>query len=161
MGNIDIFKEYLNLYEVDQNFSKEYLYKRISLYRKIVSVIEDLGINSILDIGCSYGILVEEANAKGIDAWGLDLPIEKLQEFHSKLPLSKGKFIYGEVEDDSVIRQLGKKKVLGITLLDTVRYMKSVKNILKLEPQFIIIKEVSNNFYIRRKRRRKDRSPSL
>jgi SAM-dependent methyltransferase len=153
MGSIDIFKEYLNLYE-DQNLSKVYLYKRISLYRKIVSVIEDLGINSILDIGCSYGLLVEEANAKGIDAWGLDLPIEKLQEFHSKLPLSKGKFIYGEVEDDSVIRQFSKKKVLGITLLDTLRNMKSVKNILKLEPHFIIIIEVSNNFYIRRKRRK-------
>jgi hypothetical protein len=85
MGDVDIIKEYSNLYEGDQNFSKEYLYKRISLYRKIVSIIEDLGINS---------------------------------------------------------------------MLDTLRFLKSVKNILKLEAQFIIIKEVSNNFYIRRKRRK-------
>ena len=154
MGDVDIIKEYSNLYEGDQNSSKEYLYKRISLYRKIVSIIEDLGINSILDIGCSYGLLVEEANAKGIDAWGLDLPIKKLQEFHSKLPLSKGKFIYGQVEDDSVIRQLVGKKFQGITLLDTLRNLKNTKNILKLEAQFIIIKEVSNNFYVRRKRRK-------
>lgn len=72
MGNIDIIKKdiikkYLNLYEYDQSFQEYFLYKRIMTYRKIVSIIEDLGVNSVLDIGCSYGLLVEEANAKGID----------------------------------------------------------------------------------------------
>jgi 2-polyprenyl-3-methyl-5-hydroxy-6-metoxy-1,4-benzoquinol methylase len=113
MGNIDIIKKYLNLYEYDQSFQKEYLYKRISLYQKIVSIIRELGINSVIDIGCAYGLLIEEANAKNIEAWGVDLPIENLQRFHNNLPLSKGKFIYGQIEDEKVIRQVVEKKNQG------------------------------------------------
>jgi len=63
MRDIDISEKYFNLFEYNQNFQKEYLsHKRIRLYQKIVSMIKELGLKLILDIGCGYGLLCEEAN---------------------------------------------------------------------------------------------------
>lgn len=152
MGDIKdfYFQKYLN----DPKFRQTYLSpKRIRLYHKITLMIEALNITSVIDIGCSYGLLVEFLNSKGIDAWGIDLPISVLKEFHSNLTLSKGKFIYGSIEDEEVIDRISEMKFQGIILLDTLRYIKKVEAILRLNAEFIIIKELSNNFHIRSKRK--------
>lgn len=74
-----------------------------------------------------------------------------MQKFHDNLPLSKGKFIYGEVEDERVIRQILEKKIQGVVILDNLRYIKN-DSISRLNVEFIIIKDKSNNFYWRYKR---------
>jgi hypothetical protein len=37
----------------------------------------------VLEVGCSFGFLIERCNVEGIDAFGLDLPVENL-----KIPMS-------------------------------------------------------------------------
>lgn len=153
MGNIDIAQMYSELFSDNSNFQKVYLIKRSKLYQKIVSILHELKVTSLLDIGCAYGLLVELANANGIDAYGLDLPIDNLMKFHSQLRFSKDKFIYGSLEDQSLIKEIAQKEFQAITVLDTLRHIEKFENLNNLKAEMLIIKEVSDNYYMRRRRR--------
>lgn len=109
MGDLDMFKEYTNLFNLNPSFQKIYLEQRFELYKNIVKIVQKLGIASFIDIGCAYGLLVDFANANGIDAYGLDFPIENLKKFHCQLKYSDGKFIYGDLQDKNVIDKISDK----------------------------------------------------
>ena len=148
-NNNSIVNKYYELFENNMKFKKVYTEQRIKLYKQIVDILLMLNVNSVLDVGCAFGLLVELANQFGIDAYGLDLPIDELKMFHQSLLLSSGKFIYGSIEDNSIINQIAEKRFQAIVLLDTLRYITSIDCITKLKPEFIIVKEVNSNFVMR------------
>jgi len=147
--NCSIVEKYYELFEKNMEFKKVYTEERIKLYRHIVDILLMLNVTSVLDVGCAFGLFVDLANKCGIDAYGLDLPIDELKTFHESLSLSRGKFIYGSIEDNSIIDQIAEKQFQTIVLLDTLRYITHINWVSRLNPQFIIIKEVNNNFVMR------------
>ena len=77
MRDTDISEKYLNLFEHNPNFQKEYLsHKRIRFYQKIVSIIKELRLKSIFDISGGYEFLCEEVNIRGVYATGFELTID-------------------------------------------------------------------------------------
>ena len=154
-------KKYQDRYTNDIVFQNEYIHHRAKVYRRISEILGDLGVKSSLDIGCSFGLLVEICNAKGIDAFGFDLPIDNLREFHEKLDYSKGKFIYGSIDDEAVLDTLRHKEVEAITILDSLRYFGRPELIENIGAKNLIIKEVSDNLYIRNQRKKMETIPDL
>lgn len=152
MGNIDVEKIYSEKFTTNSEFQREYLFRRSKLYRKIISLAHKLRINSLLDIGCAYGLLVEYANANGIDAYGLDLPIDNLKQFHGKLKHSQGKFKYNSLEE--LVNSAEKMDFQLIVILDTLRHIENCACLNDLGAEWVIIKEVSSNFYVRRMRKK-------
>jgi hypothetical protein len=151
---MEIEQIYRHLFESNSSFQGVYLERRIKLYADIVKIVKELKVESLIDIGCAYGLLVEYGNASGITSYGLDFPIDKLKEFHGSLNLSKDKIFYGSVQNNELINELVEKKIQAIVLLDTLRYIENVENIGALNSEYLVIKEINNNAIIRRQRRR-------
>lgn len=152
-------KKYQERYTNDPIFQNEYIHFRTKVYRKISEIAENLKIKSLLDIGCSYGLLVDICNARGIDTFGFDLPIDSLKQFHQKLEFSKDKFIYGSIDDEAVFHSLGQKGFEAVTIIDSLRYFEHPEFIRRINARFLIIKEVSDNLYIRRQRKKVETIP--
>ncbi len=151
---VDIEAVYQNLWKGD-DFGDVYKYNRQHLYEKLVSIIKVLDVTTVLDIGCAYGQLVNMLNDSAINAFGLDLPIEKLMDFHS-LSKYSGKFLYGSIADDAVVLKASQIKPDLVCIIDTMRYLEPEVIIHFIEatrPLFIIVKEVSNSYLMRYKRR--------
>jgi SAM-dependent methyltransferase len=142
----DFYKE---LYS-DKRFQTVYQKERLHHYKKMMTICQELKVKSLLDIGCSYGFFVEFCNHVGINAYGLDFAIEKLKQGHQQLEKSKGKFIYGSIDDDEVIQALRVKKYDALVMMDTLRYIYHPKALLSLDTKFIIVKEISNNRFIKK-----------
>ncbi len=151
MDTIDFKKKYDDLFSENSDFQETYLVRRMQLYKKIVSLLVALNVKKALDIGCAYGLLVEEALENGIDAWGLDLPIEALKKKHSKLKLSSNRFLYGDIEDAEILSKIIEESFDAIILLDTIRSLRDIKEIGKFGPKIIIIKDACDNSRNRRK----------
>ena len=153
MGDIgnNMKKKYQDIFT--SSTSQVYLSKRNRLYAEIFNIVRNLKISSLLDIGCAYGILVELCNTHGINAFGVDFPIDNLREFHDLLKYSKGKFVYGCVDDKDFIEKIANYKFSAIVILDSLRFFEKPENLNRLGTELLIIKEVSNNFYIVKRRK--------
>ena len=142
---------YRERFNGDRAFQGIYLHSRLGHYIMIKKIIEGLNISCLIDFGCAYGLLVELCNEAGMNAFGLDLPIDNLMQFHNQLLFSKGKFIYGSINDSHTIDRIKlEDDNMAITILDTLRHIQYVENIKRLKPRYIIIKENSNNCYIKK-----------
>ena len=139
---------YKEKFSFDDTFQKLYQEERMVLYEQILKIIKELKISSLLDVGCSFGLLVERCNLEGIDAYGLDLPVDSLKKYHQNLPHSQGKFLYGSINEGAFLETVGSKDSGALILLDTLRYIVYPNNLAILNYKYIIIREVSNNFYI-------------
>jgi SAM-dependent methyltransferase len=143
---------YIDSY-ADSEFRQTYLTGRHRTYRRVARILRRLGVRWALDVGCAYGLLVEELNGSGIDAYGVDLPVARLQEFHASLKHSAGNFLYGDAAtmtfsipaDDS-----------AITILDSLRYFDVVQPLTRQDAQYIIAKETGSRSYIVGQRKPED-----
>jgi len=145
---------YKEKFSFDDTFQKLYQEERMVLYEQILKIIKEIKISSVLDVGCSFGLLVERCNLEGIDAYGLDLPVDNLKKYHQNLPHSQGKFLYGSINDGAFLETIGFKDSGALILLDTLRFIVHPENLAILNYKYIIIREVSNNFYIARLRKK-------
>lgn len=143
---------YNNLF-TDTHQQKIYIQDRHYLYMKLYQIAVEQGMQSVIDIGCGFGLFVEQCNARGMQAYGLDFPIQELQRFHADLKYSVGKFIYGSIEDDSIVQVLYRKDIDLITIIDTLRHISQPQKLATLRPKMFIIKEVSCNPYMKHRRR--------
>lgn len=141
----DIENKYRELYE-KPSFRNIYLQNRSHLYLKVVGILKGLGCPSLLDIGCSYGLLVEMANSCGIDAWGLDFDIGYLRDFHSQLKHSSSKFLYGSVADKAMISRIRALGINTLVILDVLRYFDNPIFLNELDADLIAIKDNSSSF---------------
>lgn len=151
--NSHIETTYLEHYTNSPIFQEAYRVKRLALYSRIISILSELGARRVLDLGCAYGILVELCNMVGIEAYGLDLPIPELQRFHDRLRYSQGKIVYCSLNRDSLPEQLMVQEWDVVVILDTLRYIESYASLTYLKPRYWLIKEVTNNIYMRYRRR--------
>lgn len=151
MDNMNFDKVYDEMFSHNEHFKDVYLNRRGKLYSKILDIAGGLKISSMLDIGCAYGLLVEEANKKGLDCWGMDLSIDELKRIHKTLPLSSEKFIYGTIEDKEIVSRIEEKGFDAVLLLDTLRSLGDPGSLASLTPRYIIIKDACDNARIRRR----------
>ena len=138
---------YFEKFSNDSAFQEIYLNNRFPVYRVILKIINRLKIKSAIDIGCAYGLLVEMLNENGVDAWGLDLPIENLQKIHQGFDFAKGKFQYGSASDPEIVQQVARRHFEAVIILDTLRYIGQPENIDTFKPEYIIVKENTDSFY--------------
>lgn len=143
-----------DLFSHDPLFQSAYQDQRMDLYLKLLNIVKDFKIKSIIDIGCAYGLFVEICNQSEIDAYGFDLPIENLQNFHQKLELSKQKFIYGSVNGDDFYNGNKLANVEAFSIFDVLRHILQPENLTKLKTKYVIIRELSNNIYLRAGRKK-------
>lgn len=148
----DLRQFYERHYAYDATFQQVYTKRRVRLYRKLADIASELGVRSLLDIGCSFGLLMELCNERGIDAWGVDLPIAELQQFHLELSHSHGKFYYGSVTD--LVDCWDPTQFEMVCLVNTLIHIPEAERLSRLRPRYWLIKEVSANPYIRYRRRR-------
>jgi len=130
---------YKEKFSFDDTFQKLYQEERMVLYEQILKIIKELKISSLLDVGCSFGLLVERCNLEGIDAYGLDLPVDNLKKYHQNLPHSQGKFLYGSVNDNAFWETVKPKEFEALIILDTLRHISNPENLTKLNYKYIII----------------------
>lgn len=149
MDNVNFDKVYNEMFSNNEEFKNVYLNKRGALYSKILDILCRLKAGSMLDVGCAYGLLVEEGNKKGLDCWGLDLSIDELKRIHQTLPLSSRKFFYGTIENREIVKEVQQKGFDAIVLLDTLRSLSDISNVRLLTPRFIVVKDACDNEKIR------------
>ena len=130
-------------------FVRVYQETRNALYRRIAGIIRGLGDTYALDVGCSLGLLVEHLHQNGISSWGVDFDLPQLREAHAGLSCSHN-FFYGDAAELNLsIPAQGST----IILLDTLRYMEDPQKLGRMGAQHFIIKEVSGNPIMRRRRK--------
>jgi hypothetical protein len=151
----DSEKEYSELYGENEWFRDQYRNpnNRRDLYNTIYHIVRDLKVRSVVDIGCSYGLMIDLMNANNIDAFGLDFAFESLKEFHKELTRSKDKFLYGSVNDEKVIEKIFDIHAEAITIIDTLRHIENPGNLRRVDSQFIVIREACNNRRVKSQRR--------
>lgn len=135
-------------YIENSSFRKVYQTESLKRYEKLLSIIYSTGVHNALDIGCSYGQLVEAMNKNGIETYGVELPISVLMESHRELNNSE-KFLYGSVNDDVFLHTLRVRSYDLISLFHTLRYIKNPERLSLLSPKYFLIQEVSNNILLR------------
>jgi SAM-dependent methyltransferase len=142
-------------YSESSEFNKVYSTESQNRYENLLSIIYSLKgkVNTALDIGCSYGQLVVDMNRNGIDSYGVELPISVLIESHRK-SLHPSKFIYGTVNDDIFLNSLCIRSYDLICFFHTLRHIRKPERFSRLAPKYILIQEVSNNFFLRYKRKK-------
>jgi hypothetical protein len=129
-----------------QSFSHVYLEERMDHYANILRIIKKLNVSSIIDIGCSFGKLVELCNKSGISSYGIDLPIENLKQYHARLTLSRDKIFYGIIGRDDFLNIINENKIDTAIISDTLRYIEHPEKLNGLKFNYIIIKEISKKF---------------
>ncbi len=137
------FDRYIKLYSRGDT-KKVYTEERLHLYQFISRVLLQLKVRSALDIGCSYGLLVDILNHYGVNAYGLDFPIEELQKYHRTLSCSD-KFFYGDFDQPETVLKLNTMNWDAIVCLDTFRYITNFNGFCSLKARYIIIKELNLN----------------
>lgn len=137
------YKRYLKHYSRPE-IKKVYIEERIPLYQFITKELLQLRVKSALDIGCSYGLLVDILNHYGVNAYGLDFPIEELQKYHRTLTCSD-KFFYGDFDQPETVHKLNTINWDAIICLDTFRYITNFNGFRSLKVRHIIIKELTLN----------------
>jgi hypothetical protein len=142
---------YRELYST-ADWEDEYKNRRFHVYDRILRVLMHLPIRSMVDVGASYGLLVEICNENGLDAYGVEFPVANLIEFHATLKHSKNKFLYGSIEESEILDQLSNKSFDAVVVLDSFRYFTNPALLNRINPIFFIIKEICDNKYIRRRR---------
>jgi hypothetical protein len=138
-----------------------YLRDRLPVYEKILAIAQELHLRRLVDLGCALGMLVELANAAGLDAYGFDFPIGELMEYHRNLAHSQGKFIYGSLADKSLRQSFQDKDIDAFIILDTLRYLTEPQSLASLNAKYIIIKDLCDNYFIRRKGRNQRQAVDL
>lgn len=128
----------------DSGFSKLYLEKRTNLYESVVRIINKLNCRTVLEIGCSFGLLVDRCNSEGIDAYGVDFDIDSLKEYHRTLGC-KDKFFYGSIDDNEVVQNLCFQDWDIVICLDTLRFLTTIDSFHALNPNYLYLKESCNN----------------
>jgi hypothetical protein len=137
----------------DPQFRQIYLRDRKPTYSKVRRIIEGLNVRWVLDIGCSFGLLVEDLNEHGIVAHGRDLPIPELQAFHPTLEHSAMSFTYGDVSE---LKLPIPSQRSAVTVLDSLRQFDESAPLTRLRPEFWIIKETGTRSYIVKQRTPED-----
>jgi hypothetical protein len=149
---ISVEQRYRDLYSENDWFQNQYRTNRREFYDSVLKIVQDSKVTRCLDVGCSYGLMVELMNQHNIDASGVELHIDELVEFHKGLPYSKGKFLYGSANDQGFIDSLGGTWPGAIAVIETLRYLENPGLLARLKPELIIIREISNNRRNRTKR---------
>lgn len=149
---LQLEREYFKHYQ-DPEFQRVYRASRARLYGEVISVAKALRVQSLVDVGCSLGLLVEKANETGMDAWGLDLDIPELRQHHKSLERSQGKLVYGSIEDPEIRKKINDKHLDMAVILDTLRYLSCPKDLEELGVKYLLIKEVCDNRLMRHKRK--------
>ncbi len=144
---------YTRMFSDNPEFRDTYLYRRTRLYEKVLQIVSAYGARSVLDIGCAFGQFVEICNASGIEAIGVDLPIDDLRRFHEQLPNSHGRFLYGDVGTDDVLEHLAQYEFDVAVILDTLRHIEGFYKIPRIKAHVFLIKEASNTRRARKKQR--------
>jgi hypothetical protein len=139
---------YRQLYQRPE-FLQVYQKARNELYKRIAGITRALDVSYALDIGCSVGLLVEYLRQEGISSWGADFDLPQLRAAHASLP-SAHNFFYGDATELKIPIPAQNSAVI---LLDTLRYFPEPMKLGALNPQYLIIKEVSGNPVMRHKRR--------
>ena len=114
---------YKDMFNHDVLFQSSYQDQRIDLYLKLLKIIKELSITSIIDMGCAYGLFIEICNQSGVDAFGFDLPIENLKNFHQGLRLSNHKFFYGTINDEKFQIDHKLPEVEAFSIFDVLRHI--------------------------------------
>lgn len=153
-----IDKFYHDKFNNDKAFQVVYLNERMKHYKEILNILKALNINSIIDLGCAYGLLVEMCNKAGINAYDFDLPIQHLMDFHNKLVFSVGKITYGSINNRQFSKDLNLKNVEALILLDTLRYLDKPETLKRFDVDYILIKENCYNLHLKWDRRRNKES---
>ena len=152
MSHMFVEQRYRDLYSENDWFQNQYRTNRREFYDSVLKIVQDSKVTRCLDVGCSYGLMVELMNQHNIDASGVELHIDELVEFHKGLPYSKGKFLYGSANDQGFIDSLGGTWPGAIAVIETLRYLENPGLLARLKPELIIIREISNNRRNRTKR---------
>lgn len=145
-----IEKAYGERYSNSEAFRDVYKFGRKILYKRILTLLKSLGVRSAVDIGCSFGLLVDVLNENSIEAHGVDLPIPELREFHETLLHSENRFVYGSINDVSTIQKVVEIKSDAVILLDTLRFIEGLENLKLIRSQYVIVKEVSSRCLVGR-----------
>ena len=140
----------------DQQWEHLYKNQRLRVYNRVLRVLADLPIRSMVDIGTSYGILVEICNEYGIDAYGVDFPLAGIMDFHSTLKHARNKFIYGSIEEKDTVDQLANRGFDAVVILDSFRYFSHPASLNRIKPSFFVIKEVCDNTQTRQRRQKRE-----
>jgi SAM-dependent methyltransferase len=138
----------------DQEWEDLYKNRRLRVYKRILRVLADLPIRSVVDVGASYGLMVDICNEYGLDAYGVDFPLPSIIDFHATLKHAKNKFIYGSIEDEDTIDTLADKRFDAVVILDSLRYFENAVLLNKISPRFFIIKEICDNNHTRQRRQK-------
>jgi hypothetical protein len=148
-------KKYGELYAENKWFREQYRNSggRGDLYNTIFRIVRELNVRTVVDIGCSYGLMVDLMNANDINAFGVDFPFDELKGFHKGLLHAKDKFVYGSMNEEEVIENISDIHPEAITIIDTLRNIEKPGNLSRLDPTFIIIREVSDNRRVKRQRK--------
>jgi SAM-dependent methyltransferase len=127
-------------------FRQVYMTERLRVYRKMFQVASELQAKTILDIGCAYGQFVNCCNAAHMDAWGVDLPINALMQYHKSLEPSGGRFLYGSIEEPVLWGKVAAlRKWDLVTCADTMRYLADATCLWRLRARYYLIKENCDN----------------
>lgn len=129
---------------------------RLRVYKRILRVLASLPIRSLVDIGASYGLLVEICNAYGLDAYGVDFPLARIMDFHATLAHARDRFIYGSIEDEEIVDKLANRGFDAVVILDSLRYFAHPSSLNRIRPSFFVIKEVCNNNHTRKRRQERE-----
>ena len=153
---------YSKVFNEDASFQREYLEDRTAMYAAVLGILRGLGARSFVDVGCAFGLLVEMGNQAGLDAWGADFSIERLKAHHAALPGSKGKFVYGDIDNEpAAVAAIAGHRPDAAVALDVMRNLEHPENLDRLGARHLVIKEVSDNWYVRLKRKEMKRIPDV
>jgi hypothetical protein len=143
---------YLEQYR-DAEFRQTYLTARDRVYRAVAGILRRLRVSQVFDIGCSFGLLVERLNAAGVDAYGADLPLPEVQEFHGHLEHSGGKFLYGNATQMRFPIQPNRS---AIVVLDSLRHFDGPGILGEQGAEYVLIKENGAKGWVARSRQPED-----
>lgn len=143
------FERFYRQHYQDEEFRKTYLTGRGHVYRSVVRILLRLGVRQVLDAGCSFGLLVERLNELGFDARGVDFPLPQLQEFHSGLTHSAGKFLYGDATQMQFSMQ---PEASAIVALDLLRHLEDPGALGRQGAEYLLVKERGAKSWVARNR---------
>lgn len=143
-AKMDVSKYYADAY-ARKEFLDIYRHRRKPVYDRMAAILARLKVRFAIDIGCASGLFVESLNARGVDAYGLDLDIASLRADHALLQ-SAGKFYYGEADCPVPVPTTASV----VIYLDTLRY---IEDPAPPSAEFILVKDVCSGLWARYMRR--------
>jgi SAM-dependent methyltransferase len=116
------------------------------------SILELVGGELIVELGCGYGTFVEEARKRGKEAFGLDIDFEILETGKRANPLLQGRLIQGDIAH-LPFKEKSFHSVILRESLHHVDWRKLFPEILRVCSKEIIIFEPNPNWVVRCSRR--------